>query len=308
MAKKNALGKGLDALLRLNEDVDVPGVEEKIPVVVTTTKKGESKEALFLSLDDIKGNPDQPRKVFDDEGLRELADSIKSRGVIQPILVQKGEDGNYMVIAGERRLRAAKLAGLEKIPAIIGNFTPHEIMEIALIENIQRKNLTAIEEALGYKNIMDSLKITQADVAERVGKNRSTVANSLRLLSLSENMQQAVNEDKISAGHARSILSVVNPADRTLLFNRILDKGLSVREAEREATNFNKGIKNEKTDVPAKAAATRDPDLTYLEERLFEKLGTKVAVKGSLGKGKIEIAYYSSDDLSRVFDLIAGKE
>ena len=203
---KKALGRGIGALLK---DVDVP------------SEQGETTEVALKSL---KPNPYQPRARFADEGLRELADSIREKGVIQPLLVEDDGDGKYTVIAGERRLRAAKIAGLRKVPVILRRFSMVEKIEIALIENIQRENLTPVEEAQGYRTLMDAVELSQEDVAKRVGKNRSPVANSLRLLKLPPDMLDALDAARMTAGHARAILSLVNPSDREILFQRIIDQ------------------------------------------------------------------------------------
>jgi ParB family chromosome partitioning protein len=259
---------------------------------------------LFVSLDRITANPDQPRKSFNEESLNELAESIKQKGIIQPVLAEEdpANKGQFIIIAGERRFRAAHIAGIEKLPLIIKFFSEEDKLEIALIENIQRENLKPIEEARAYRHIMDSMNLNQQDVAERVGKNRSTVANSLRLLKLPEDMQNSLNDGNLTSGHARSILSTVNPADQRILFNRIVDNGLSVREAETMATDLNKGIRplsKKESNVKKKI-----PEIMSVEQRFIDVFGTKVQIKGSINKGKIEITYYSSDDLDRIFDIV----
>lgn len=301
--KKAALGKGLDALLSIDQDFDIIGNR---PVGGDSSGSDIKNNGIVLiPLEQLSPNPEQPRTFFDEDALRELSASIKQQGVIQPILVERKDNSNqYQIIAGERRFRAAQLAELVEIPAIIREFTREEKLEIALIENIQRENLSPLEEAKAYKNLMDELQITQQDVADRVGKNRSTVANSLRLLKLPEDLQQAINNQTLSAGHARAILSLNNPAEQQMLARIIMDKGLSVREAESLASRWNLGdhesLAGERN---IQKISYKDPDLVQVEEMLIEKLGTKVQIKGSGRKGKIEIAYYSSDDLQRVLDL-----
>lgn len=298
MSKNKALGKGLDALLDLNSDIiDINDYSE-------SDNQNREDKIYFISLTDIKANPNQPRKIFNDDSLNELAESIKQKGIIQPVLAEEDpySKGKYIIIAGERRFRASLLAGLEKIPLIIKSFSEEDKLEIALIENIQRENLKPIEEAKAYRHIMEVMNLNQQDVAERVGKNRSTVANSIRLLKLPEDMQESLNQGKLTSGHARSILSTVNPADQRILFNRITDNGLSVREAESMATDLNKGIRSaiKKDSIHKK----KNPEILSVEQRFIDIFGTKVQIKGSIHKGKIEINYYSSDDLDRIFEII----
>ncbi|MBB6482325.1 ParB/RepB/Spo0J family partition protein [Spirochaeta isovalerica] len=302
MSKNKALGKGLDALLELNSEmIDINNYAEMDRVVVDDTDK-----IIFVSLDRIEANPNQPRKTFDEDSLVELAESIKQKGVIQPVLAEKNseKEGYYIIVAGERRYRASRLAGIEQIPLIVRSFSEEDKLEIALIENIQRENLTPIEEARAYRHIMETLNLNQQDLADRVGKNRSTVANSLRLLKLPEDMQDSLNEGKLTSGHARSILSTVNPADQRILFNRIVDKGLTVREAETMAGDLNKGSRptSKKEGIPKK----KIPEIMHVEQKFIDVFGTKVQIKGNINKGKIEITYYSSDDLDRIFEIISN--
>ncbi|QEN09932.1 ParB/RepB/Spo0J family partition protein [Oceanispirochaeta crateris] len=284
---------GLDALLSLDDStqdkVDIPSdlrdSVEDIPIASIIT------------------NPDQPRKTFSEESLQELADSIKSRGVIQPIIVEKSGDG-YEIVAGERRFRASVLAERESIPAIIRDFSIEEKLEIALIENIQREDLTAIEEAQAYRNLMESLDMSQQEIANKVGKKRSTIANSLRLLNLPEDIQASLSQGIITAGHARAILAVLNPADQKILHSRIRDEGLSVRESEKMVEDLNQGKRLQNRD---KAALPKNkiPEILGIEQKFIDHFGTRVQVKGNLKKGKIEISYFSEDDLERIFDLIS---
>lgn len=288
---KKALGKGIDALLSLHGDDG------------TDPQKGQE---LEVSIEKLIPNPDQPRKAFHDDALRELADSIQEQGIIQPIIVEEGQDGSYLIVAGERRYRASKMAGLEKVPVLVRSFTREQKLEIALIENIQREDLNPIEEAQAYKQLMDSHELSQDALAKRIGKKRSTVANALRLLKMSDEMQQALVDGSITAGHARAILSVVNPADQMILFSRILNDGLSVRNAEVMSFELNKGQRGEKHKAE-KLSKKLDPEIQQIEQKLIDILGTKVQLKGSLKTGKIEISYYSMDDLERVFDLLQGR-
>jgi ParB family transcriptional regulator, chromosome partitioning protein len=284
---KKALGKGIGALLGEDDKGDAPATTE-------------------MALSRLLPNPQQPRLEFDDVGLRQLADSIREKGVLQPVLVEAGEGGACIIIAGERRVRAARLAGLTKIPVIMGKFSPEEKLEIAIIENVQREDLTPMEEAHAYRRLMDMAGLSQEQVAGKVGKDRSTVANTLRLLKLPEDAQEALSRGTITSGHARAILAIVSPSDQQLALKRIIDQGISVRETELLAGSLNKGKK-----PPAKtgrghpeAAGQKDPDLRELEQKLIEKLGTKVEVKGTGTQGKIEISYFSSDDLERVLEVL----
>jgi ParB family chromosome partitioning protein len=247
---KRALGRGIDALFQA----------EKTRVPAAPGKKSEAGASgnsyVFIDIERVRPNPDQPRKEFREEALRELADSIRANGVIQPIIVEALADGAFMVVAGERRLRAARMVGLKQVPVVTRSFSAEEKVEIALIENIQREDLTPIEEARAYRGLIDSSGLNQEDLAAKIGKNRSTVANALRLLKLPDDMQQALGSRELTPGHARAILSVVNPADQRILFNRCMARGLSVREAEALAASFNKGGRSaagkKKDDKPAR--------------------------------------------------------
>lgn len=301
MSKNKALGKGLDALLELNSEIiDINNYSE----MDENIKDDLTNKVVLVPLDKIEANPNQPRKTFDEDSLVELSESIKHKGVIQPVLVEKNDnkEGSYIIVAGERRYRASKIACIEKIPVIVRSFSEEDKLEIALIENIQRENLTPIEEARAYRHIMDSLNLNQQELSERVGKNRSTVANSLRLLKLPEDIQDSLNKGKLSPGHARSILSIVNPADQRILFNRIVDKGLSVRESESIASDLNKGsrVVQSRGNSPKK----KIPEIMHVEQKFIDAFGTKVQIKGNIHKGKIEISYFSSDDLDRIFEII----
>lgn len=290
---KRALGKGLEALFQSVSDETL--AEDKNGVI-----------GLYVDIDKIVPNPNQPRKEFNAEMLDELAESIREKGVLQPILVEKKGD-RYIIIAGERRFRASGIAGLKKIPVIEKNFTEEEKYEIALIENIQREDLSPIEEAKAYQTLITSYNLGQDELSKKIGKNRSTIANSLRLLKMPQDMQDALSSGEISAGHARAVLSVINPADQRILFNRIINGGLSVREAEKQSSDLNNGMRSlhgtgEKKEQLQKK---KSPDVMNLEQQLIDALGTKVNLNGSLAKGKIEISYFSREDLERLFDLIA---
>ncbi|MDA3957437.1 ParB/RepB/Spo0J family partition protein [Oceanispirochaeta sp.] len=294
MSKKKALGgMGLDALLSLDDSK-----QDNIDIHVDIRDSVED-----LLIDSIRTNPDQPRKIFSEDSLQELANSIQSRGVIQPIIVEKSAQG-YEIVAGERRYRASLLVGKKTIPAIVRDFTEEEKLEIALIENIQREDLTAIEEAKAFRNLMDSLDMSQQEVADKVGKKRSTVANSLRLLNLPADVQESLNLGVITAGHARAILAVLNPADQKIFHSRIRDEGLSVRESERMVEDLNQG-KRPQSREKATLPKNKVPEILGIEQKFIDHFGTRVQVKGNLKKGKIEISYFSEDDLERIFDLIS---
>ena len=310
-AKGGLSGKGLDVLMgqaaseyNVSSDAEVSlSKSEKKAKAEKTLSDG--KADFLVDIDLLKPNPHQPRSEFDEEALKELAASIKENGIIQPPLVEEAENGSYYIIAGERRTRAAKLAGLKEIPVRVQKFTEEKKLEVALIENIQREDLNPLEEALAYKKMMELGNINQEEVAKRVGKNRSTVANALRLLKLPENMQTSLANGKISAGHARAILSVVNPSDQSVLYARILGQGLSVRDAEAQAVQMNEGNrtqpkKTEKKDAPKD---NRDAQIVSLENQFIEALGTKVSLKGDLKKGSIQIDYFSRDDLDRLYSI-----
>lgn len=303
---KKVLGKGLSAILDDDEDlssgISLPSSASELGVGLSD----EEKNFRLLPLDKIDPNPDQPRREFDPEALAELVASIKEHGIIQPILVETRPLNRFSIVAGERRYRAAKQAGLTEIPAVIKNdLTEEKTLELALIENIQRSNLSPIEEALAYKKIMELEVINQEELALRVGKNRATIANSLRLLKLSEDIQTAVNEGSVSLGHAKVLLSVVNPSDQKLLYNTILNENISVREAEKLAQKYNEKKKGQSDFVDkTPSLKVKEVDLIHLQNELMTLLGTKVLIKGSLKKGKIEIDYYSKEDLERLYDLM----
>ena len=295
---RKGLGKGLDSLIpNKTEVVKKEVVEDKIEER-TSSVGGE----VILKINDVEPNKEQPRKDFDEDSLLELSDSIKQFGVLQPLLVQK-KKGYHEIIAGERRWRAAKLAGLKEVPVIIKEYTDQEILEVSLIENIQRENLNPIEEAMAFKMLLEEYSLKQDEVAERVSKSRTAVTNSMRLLRLSERVQQMVVDDMISTGHARALLAINNEEQQYALANRIFDEKLSVREIEKIIKQLKAPIK----EMKEVKKATREHSFVYddLEEQLKNVIGTKVNVnaKGN-GKGKIEIEYYSETELERIYDLI----
>ncbi|MCR4627421.1 MAG: ParB/RepB/Spo0J family partition protein [Treponema sp.] len=307
------LGKGLDALMgQAVEEYSASQTENS----QSTEKEGKTLSFNVpegISIDEsgkmwvdpalLKPNPQQPRQEFSAEDLQELADSIKENGILQPPLIEDAGDGTFYIIAGERRTRAAKLAGLTKIPVQLGKFNEVKKLEVALIENIQRENLNPIDEARAYFKLMELGELSQDEVAKRVGKNRSTVANSLRLLKLPEDIQAALISGQISAGHARAILSVVDSTEQRILFGKIVGNGLSVRDAEQLAGEMNNKEKKPAKKVAAPKTENKDPNLLELEQKFVEVLGTKVQIKGDLTRGSIQIEYFSSDDLDRLYSI-----
>lgn len=294
MAKPRGLGKGLDLMIPnvMGEEKDKK--EQKV-VIQEEKEQGET----LVKITKVEPNREQPRKFFDEDALQELADSIKQFGLLQPILVQDRKD-YYEIIAGERRWRAAKLAGLKEVPVIIKNYTEQEIVEIALIENIQREDLNPIEEAQAYKKLLTEFNLKQDEVAERVSKSRAAVTNSIRLLKLSEKVQQMVIDDMISTGHARALLAIEDPEEQYIIAQKIFDEKLSVRDIEKLVKDLHKTPKPKKLDDKAMQAIYQD-----IEEKLKQSLGTKVAIssKGK-GAGKIEIEFYSHEDLDRLLEMI----
>ena len=291
------LGKGLDSLIpnALGETKT-----KKETTVKSKTETTEEKEPqTFVKITKVEPNREQPRKNFDEDALQELADSIKQFGLLQPILVQNRKD-YYEIIAGERRWRAAKLAGLKEVPVIIRNYTEQEIVEISLIENIQREDLNPIEEAQAYKRLLTEFHLKQDEVAERVSKSRAAVTNSIRLLKLNEEVQRMVVDEMISTGHARALLAVENPEEQYNLAQRIFDEKLSVRDVEKLVKNLHKPAKPKKVDDKTMQVIYQD-----IEEKLKQKLGRKVIVtsKGE-GSGKIEIEFYNHEDLDRLLDVL----
>lgn len=272
-----------------------------------------------LPLSSLVPNPDQPRKQFREEQLKELAQSIREKGIIQPLIVEKQGDNNYIIIAGERRYRAASLAGLTTVPVVIKNLTESSRLEIGLIENIQREDLTAIEEAQGYRSLMDTFAYTQEKIAKQIGKSRSAVANALRLLRLPEEIQKALLAQTISAGHARALLAIESERQSVMhsLYARIIEEGLSVRAVEEAVKIINRSEDQkggEKALVQKDSSAKvyqqqqqqqqKTPELIEMEESLIRLLGTQVKIIGSDEHGKIEIRYYNLDDLNRLYDLL----
>ena len=297
--KRNGLGKGLDSLIPAKAENKVARADKETKPVPAKEDNTSGTGEILLKINQVEPNRDQPRKEFDEDSLLELADSIKQFGVLQPLLVQKKKD-YYEIIAGERRWRAAKLAGIKEVPVLIKDYTEQEIVEISLIENIQRENLNPIEEAMAYKRLLEEFNLKQDEVAERVSKSRTAVTNSMRLLKLSDRLQQMIVDDMISTGHARALLAIDDEEQQYLLANKIFDEKLSVRETEKLV----KSLKNPKKPVKKEKI---EHMFVYenLEERMKNIMGTKVSVNAkSNGKGKIEIEYYSEEELERIYDLI----
>lgn len=276
---KRGLGKGLDALF----------ISEEIP------ERQEGDTIVSLRVAEVEPNSAQPRKVFRPEQLEELAASVKEHGIIQPIVVSKNEKGFYTIIAGERRWRAARLANLKEIPAIIREYDKKTASEVALIENLQRENLNPMEEADGFRNLMDLYGMTQEEISEKIGKSRSAVANALRLLSLTEPIRALVRDGKLTAGHARALLSVPGEAQRMALATRVIEEGLSVRALERLCA----AAKSE----PRKKVVHYEAELRDMEQRMTKKIGARVRFSGDNKKGKIEINYNSNDELERILEF-----
>ena len=294
MAAKRGLGKGLEIIIP---------VQDSSPREETQTKQeNQKKPETIVKITQVEPNREQPRKNFDEDALQELADSIKQFGLLQPILVQDRKT-YYEIIAGERRWRAAKLAGLKEIPVIIRDYTEQEIVEISLIENIQREDLNPIEEAQAYKRLLTEFNLKQDEVAERVSKSRTAVTNSMRLLKLCDEVQQMIIDDMLSTGHARALITIEDPEQQYTIAQKIFDEKLSVRDVEKLVKDLNRPEKQKKETVEDKSLEIIYQDV---EEKLKQSLGTKVEIssKGN-GSGKIEIEFYNHDDLDRIIDLLS---
>ena len=313
--KGKGLGKGLDSLIPRSSSInkgsnekikeipikkEVEKVVEKVVETVVEEKIVYEQQLVKLSL--VEPNREQPRKKFDEDSIIELSESIKQHGVITPLLVLQ-KDNYYEIIAGERRWRAAKLAGLKEVPVIIKDLTDQEVVEISLIENIQRENLNPIEEAMAYKKLLNEYNLKQDEIAERVGKSRTAVTNAIRLLKLSDEVQQMIIDEMISTGHARALLTIENKEFQYQLAQKIFDEKLSVREVEK----LIKDIKNPKKEKPKTTINEQQFIYDDLQNKMNQILGTKVNIKQkNANKGKIEIEYYSSEGLEHIFDLIMG--
>ena len=284
MSKKFGLGKGLGALISENEE-----------------NTNESGNKLFIPLNKIKNNAEQPRKSFDNEKIAELAESIKHHGIIQPLILMK-ENDDYVIIAGERRWRAAKMVGLKEVPAIIMDVTDKEVLEISLIENIQRQDLNPIEEALAYKKLIDNFKFTQEELSKRIGKSRTAITNCMRLMNLDDRVKEYIIQGVLSEGHGRALLAIEDGDLQYAIAQKVIDESLSVRELERlikkvYAIDQKKKNSDDKVD---------DNNIYYknIEEKLQSYFGTKINLSYKKDKGKIEIEYYSQEDLQRILDIM----
>ena len=299
MALKRGLGKGLDSLIPTNVMMES---EVKHATVSTASSPEEEKDGtLMVKLSKVEPNREQPRKNFDEDSLQELAESLKQFGMLQPILVQNRGD-YYEIIAGERRWRAAKIAGLKEVPVIVRELTDQEIVEISLIENIQREDLNPIEEAQAYKRLLTEFHLKQDEVAERVSKSRTAVTNSMRLLKLCDEVQKMVVDDMISTGHARALISIEDPEEQYLIAQKIFDEKLSVREVEKLVKDLHKPPKPPKEENKTLQAIYQE-----ISERLKQSLSPKVSVSAKQnGAGKIEIEFYNHEDLERLLERITG--
>ena len=328
--KKHGLGRGISSLFggdfSLDEQVDniiskttgekkssaasekkIEAAQEKPKKVVVPEAVKEDPdriEAVLVPVSSVSPNPNQPRKSFNPEAIAELAESIKSQGIIQPLIVEEIVPGKYSIIAGERRFRAAKEAGIKEVPVIVRKLSELERIQMSLIENIQRENLNPIEEATAYQYLMQRSGMTQEEVSEKVGKSRSAIANSVRLLGLNDTIKDDIIAGNLTAGHARAILSLVNPSDQMLLREKIINGDLSVREAERLAGEYNKGHKF----IPKKGSKEEDPEISEVVEKFVSAVGARCDIKGTLTKGKLTIRFRSQQDLERIYGLISGGE
>ncbi len=293
MDKKKGLGRGLESLFNFYDN------NESTENITVQKKKTTEENVTELDIKKIYPNPNQPRKYFDEDALQELASSIKLHGVIQPLVVNKTENDNYMIIAGERRWRASNLAGLEKVPVVIKNYTEKQVREISIIENLQREDLNPIEAARAIKQLMEEYNLTQETVSDRIGKSRSSVANTLRLLSLYPEVIKMIEDGKLSSGHARSLVVVDDTTQQIKLAKQAADGKMSVRELEKAVKNYLNPQKN----IGAKTTE-QSIELKELINEMQRVFATKVSAIGNDNKGRIYIDYYSRDDLDRLSDLI----
>jgi ParB family transcriptional regulator, chromosome partitioning protein len=298
MSKKKALGRGLSALL---SDSDDDKLEVDIPVSSAPTSRPTGGIAE-IPIEEIEVNPFQPRSHFDQEALLELAESIRVHGIIQPITVRRLAQNQYQLISGERRYQASKLADLKTIPAYIRSADDQQMLEMALIENIQRENLNAIEIALSYQRLISECSLKQDELGERVGKNRATVTNYLRLLKLPPDIQIAVRDNKISMGHARAIINVENPDQQLYIFKKTLSEDLSVRKVEELVREL--GTKKSETTATQSSSTPASKEITQLQSQLSSHFGTRVVVKSDGKKGEIKIPFLSVEDLNRILDIL----
>jgi ParB family chromosome partitioning protein len=301
--KKKALGRGLSALLSDSEgeksEVEIVNPSVAAPVTTTVVVSNLNE----IRIEEIETNPFQPRTHFDQDALLELAESIKVHGIIQPITVRKLSEHQYQLISGERRFQASKLADLKTLPAYVRTANDQQMLEMALIENIQRENLNPIEVSLSYQRLISECNLKQEELGERVGKNRTTVTNYLRLLKLPPDIQIALRDNKLSMGHARAIISIEDPASQIFIFKKILAEDLSVRAVEALAREVSEGAKL-KTEKEEKLVATESKEIFQLQNKLSSHFGTKVSVKSDGKKGDIRIPFLSIEDLNRILDIL----
>ncbi len=285
-AKPRGLGKGLNAIIGAD----------------LVSEVSDRPRAVEIPVDRLSPNPFQPRRSFTEEGLEQLADSIRHHGILQPIVVRPSGDG-YQLIAGERRWRAAQIAGLQRIPAVVRELDDPGMVQVALIENLQREDLNPIEEASAYRRLMDEFNMTQEQLSTAIGRSRPAIANAVRLLNLPEAIQRAVEERKLSEGHARCLLAISNQGDQLKVAAEIIANGLNVRQAEELVKGTTQNVSRETIRKPT---SQEDPNAVRLTQRLGERLGTRVKLSGSVSKGKLEIEYYSAEDLDRILEIIMG--
>ena len=283
MAKKFTLGKGLSALIPEDSEENL-----------------EESSKMLISINKIKSDEEQPRKLFDSEKIAELAESIKTHGIIQPLILRKHDEDQYIIVAGERRWRAAKMAGLKEVPAVVMELTERDILEVSLIENIQRQDLNPIEEAIAYKKLLSDFNITQEELSKRIGKSRVAIANTIRLTNLDDRVQQYIIESIITEGHGRVLLAIDDKEKQYELAQKVIDEKLSVRELERLIKNFNDEEEKEKVIW----SSDLNPYYKEITNQLQNYFGTKVNISNKKNKGKIEIEYYSEEDLQRILDII----
>ena len=297
---KKGLGRGINALLSIyDEEDELENSQEEIKQTATQNPTVKEIKGLNeININDIVPNPNQPRKHFDETALNELASSIKVHGIIQPIVLNEAEDGKYMIIAGERRWRAAKIAGLETVPAYVRRFTEKQVKEISIIENLQREDLNPIEAAKAIKQLMEEYKLTQEAVSERIGKSRSVIANTVRLLTLPNEVVDMIETNKLSAGHAKILVALTDPIEQIKIATVAVNKKLSVRDIEKLVKNINHPSKER----PKSEQSIELKDMINEMQRIF---ATKVSAIGNDNKGRIYIDYYSKDDLDRISELLA---
>jgi len=300
MSKKKALGRGLSALLSDSSAVEDEKLETDLPVAPAPVVQSNLNE---IPVSDIEVNPFQPRQHFDQAALQELAESIKVHGIIQPITVRRLSANQYQLISGERRFQASKLAGLTHVPAYIRSADDQQMLEMALIENIQRENLNPIEIALSYQRLITECHLKQEELGDRVGKNRTTVTNYLRLLKLPPDIQAALRDNRVSMGHARAIINVENPDSQLFIFKKMINEDLSVRKVEELARQVIGGVKEDRPETTA-TANPANKEINQLQSRLSSHFGTKVKVNSDGKKGEIKIPFLSIEDLNRILDIL----